>query len=264
MKIITLLTDFGLKDGYVGVMKGVIYQIAPDAQIADITHTVQPQNTREGCLTLGRSYRYFPAGSVHVAVVDPGVGTHRRPIAARLGDHLFVCPDNGLITLPLQAAEQTGQAIQIVHLDQPRFWLPQVSHVFHGRDIFAPAAAHLVNGIPLNEVGSSVQDPVRVQMPEPRPTANGWRGEIVFIDIFGNLGTNLTHAHLKDSAAITVKAAGQVVSGLSNTFSAGKAGQMIALIGPDEELTLSVFQDSAARLFSARIGDPVEVEFAQA
>jgi len=117
-------------------MKGVIYRITPDAKIADISHAIRPQDVREGSLVWFRSIPFFPPGTIHVGVVDPGVGTNRRPIAARLGEHYFVCPDNGLITPLLEQAEQAGEPVEIVHLDQPRFWLPEVSNVFHGRDIF--------------------------------------------------------------------------------------------------------------------------------
>ena len=140
MAIITLMTDFGLKDGNVGVMKGVIWNICPEAQIADLSHLIGPQNIREAALILARSAPYFPKGTIHVVVVDPGVGTERRAMAAHLGDYFYVGPDNGIITLLLERAVAENQTCEYVRLDSPKFRLPIVSHVFHGRDIFAPAA----------------------------------------------------------------------------------------------------------------------------
>jgi S-adenosyl-L-methionine hydrolase (adenosine-forming) len=146
--IISITTDFGQLNGFVGVMKGVIWGIAPAGQIADITHDIPPQNVRLGAYALWRAVPFFPPGSIHIAVVDPGVGTHRRPIGAQLGSQRFILPDNGLITPMLEDAEKAGQLIEIVHLNNPAYWLPEVSHTFHGRDIFAPTGAHLAAGVP--------------------------------------------------------------------------------------------------------------------
>ncbi|HEY2980076.1 MAG TPA: SAM-dependent chlorinase/fluorinase, partial [Anaerolineales bacterium] len=186
MAIISLMTDFGIKDGNTGVMKGVISGIAPDAQIVDLSHMVQPQDIRESAYILVRSVPYFPKGTIHVVVVDPGVGTARRPMAARIGDWYYVGPDNGTITLWLDRAETEKWACEYVKLDKPKFWLPVVSHVFHGRDIFSPVAAHLARGVPLTDLGTPFIDPVRLPLPKPEKTASGWRGEIVHIDHFGN------------------------------------------------------------------------------
>ena len=153
MPTLTLTTDFGLKDGFVGTLKGVIWSICPSAQIADISHAIAPQNVLEGALVLGRAYAFFPAGTVHVAVVDPGVGTARRPLAARLGVHYFVGPDNGLFTPMFEDAEKNGWPLEIVHLTNRHYFLAEVSRTFHGRDIFAPVGAHLANGVPLAELG---------------------------------------------------------------------------------------------------------------
>src|SRR5512137_720462 len=153
MPLITLTTDFGLKDGFVGTMKGVIWSICPSAQIADISHAIAPQNVLEGALVLWHAHAFFPPGTVHVAVVDPGVGTRRRPLAARIGEHFFVGPDNGLFTPEYEEAEKNGWLLEIVHLTNEKYFLPQVSRTFHGRDIFAPAAAHLADGVRLGELG---------------------------------------------------------------------------------------------------------------
>jgi S-adenosylmethionine hydrolase len=159
MPVISLTTDFGLGNGFVGVMKGVIYKIAPDVKIVDISHAISPQDIQEGAYTLWRAYSYFKAGAVHVYVIDPGVGTHRRPIAGHIGEYYFVGPDNGLLTPILEDGERNDQKIEIVHLDQARFWLPKVSRTFHGRDIFSPVAAYLASGVPLKEMGSAIDDP---------------------------------------------------------------------------------------------------------
>lgn len=263
MKFITLLTDFGLQDGYPGVMKGVIYNILPDARVIDITHQVHPQNILEGSLVWDRSYLFFPEGTVHVAVVDPGVGTHRRPLAARLGQYFFVCPDNGLITPMLETAEQNHADIEIVHLDQPRFWLREVSNVFHGRDIFAPVAAHLASGIAPREMGTLIQDPVRLHLPVPQKTARGWRGEVIGIDHFGNLSTNLTRAQVQGIQNPRIRVAGREIRGLARTFGDGAPGTLLALIDSDDHMAVAVSNGSAARDLNAAPGDLVEIEGAE-
>lgn len=259
MKIITLLTDFGMRDGYTGVMRGVIYGIAPEAQIADITHTIRPQNVLEGSLIWKRAYTYFPEGTVHVGVVDPGVGTARRPIAARIGNYFFVCPDNGLLTPILEEAEQNGQPVEIVHLNKPRYWLPTVSNVFHGRDIFSPAAAHIANGVPLTDLGTPIDDALRMEMPRPEVTAHGWSGQVISIDHFGNLRTNLLRSLLGDATDLRVRIAGNEIKGLSQTFGDQPEGALIALFDSDNDLAVSIVGGNAAREIGAEIGTPVEV-----
>ncbi len=259
MKFITLLTDFGLRDGYTGVMKGVIYRIVPDVQIADISHTILPQNIQDGSLVWSRSYEFFPDGTVHIGVVDPGVGTHRRPIAARIGRFYFVCPDNGLITPILEKAEQAGEEIQVVHLDRPQYWLAQISNVFHGRDIFSPAGAHLANGVPLLEMGTLINDLVRFHMPQPEKLENGWRGEIVSIDTFGNLSTNLTRQQIEAMGRVQVQVAGRTINGLVRTFGERASGDLVALIDSDNNMAIAVVQGSAARETGAAVGAEVLV-----
>lgn len=259
MKIITLLTDFGIKDGYPGVMHGVIYGIAPDTRITDITHSIGPQDILEGSLVWNRAYLYFPAGTVHVAVVDPGVGTQRRPIAARIGEYYFVCPDNGLLTPMLDQARERNLPVEIVHLDQPRFWLPQISSVFHGRDIFSPAAAHLANGVSLAELGTPITDPVRFEVPRPEKIDSGWRGQVLSIDHFGNLRTNLDSSHLRGMGGLVVRIAGKTIHGLSNTFGDQPQGTLIALIDSDDDLAICIVGGSAERETGVKNGAVVEV-----
>jgi hypothetical protein len=260
MTVITLLTDFGLKDGYPGVMKGVIWKIAPDVQIADISHSIQPQNIYQGALALARTAPFFPPETIHVAVVDPGVGTTRRPIGLRLGEQYFFGPDNGLFTLVLERAENQGEAISVVHLNQSAYWLPDVSRVFHGRDIFSPCAAYLARGISLERMGSPISDPVRLAIPKPvRTSGGGWRGQIIEIDIFGNLSTNINQAQLSPLGDIRVSIAGQQIDGLVNTFGDRPEGTLVALYGTSHDLIVSIVNGNAAEVLNVAIGDYVDV-----
>ncbi|MGW8249831.1 MAG: SAM hydrolase/SAM-dependent halogenase family protein [Anaerolineales bacterium] len=264
MSFITLITDFGLKDGNVGVMKGVIWRIAPQIQVADLSHLIAPQNIQEAGLILLRSAPYFPQGTVHVVVVDPGVGTDRRPIGARLGEQYFIGPDNGVLTMWLERSDQQALPVQIVHLDRPEFWLPDVSHVFHGRDIFAPAAAHLANGTPLQAMGSPVHDPIRLSLPQPVRTDHGLSGEVIHVDHFGNISTNIRREHLIgehfDRAGYPVLRLGGVeIHGLVKTFGERPPGDLVALFGSTGNLIVSVVNGSAVSRLGVAPGDTVEL-----
>jgi S-adenosylmethionine hydrolase len=259
MTVITLLTDFGLRDGYVGVMKGVIWKICPDAQIADITHSIPPQNIRQGAIALLRTVMYFPEGSVHIAVVDPGVGTNRKPIAVEVDGHFFVGPDNGLFSLVFQAAEDRGLTGKYFILAKPDFWLPDISHVFHGRDIFAPVGAHLACGVPIENMGSPLTDPVRLVNPIPQKHGNIWKGEVIAIDNFGNIATNIGARQILNQNLVTVRIGGQSVNGLVNTFEDRPAGELVSMIGTEKDLIIAVVRGSAADCLKTKVGDPVEV-----
>ena len=261
MQIVTLLTDFGEKDGYVGVMKGVILGIAPQVRIVDLSHAVSPQDVREAALLLGRSAPYFPAGTIHVAVVDPGVGTQRRGIAAQFGGQFFVGPDNGLITLLYQSARSKLLEIKIVHLDQPKYWLPQVSRTFHGRDIFAPAAAHLAKGVALDSLGTAIADPVLLSIPSPKRIKVGWQGEVIHKDVFGNLATNIRKEDLPEGADICVSIKGKGKIQLKRTFGEEKPGDLVAVIDGFGYLTICVVNGSAAQLLGADVGEKVDAVF---
>ena len=260
MSFITLMTDFGIKDGNVGVMKGVIWGIAPDAQIADLSHTISPQNISEAALILGRSAPYFPLGTIHLVVVDPGVGTSRRHIAARLGTQCFVGPDNGIITPLLERAEAENGLVEIVHTDRREYWLAEVSHVFHGRDVFSPVAAHLANGVTLQALGSPIHDPVRLSLPRPQRTPSGWQGEVMHIDHFGNIATNIRKELLGEPERIEVRLCGVNVLGMVHTFGECQPGELIALYGSTGNLIVSVVNGDAAKRLNAVVGDQVEVE----
>jgi S-adenosylmethionine hydrolase len=259
--LISLMTDFGLIDGFVGVMKGVIWGIAPQVHIADLTHLVPPQDIRAAALILNRSAPYFPDGTIHVVVVDPGVGTPRRPIAARLGSQYFVGPDNGVFTLVLERAERQHAPIEIIHLDKPQYWLAEVSNVFHGRDIFSPVAAALANGTPLSSLGSPISDPVRLSIPQPQLTSTGLQGEIAHIDHFGNIIANIRDEHLRDKDHFTVRLGGEEIHGMVRTFGERPPGELIALIGSTGDLVVAVVNGDAAQQLGTRVGDPVEIIF---
>ncbi len=259
MPIVTMTTDFGLQDGFVGVMKGVIWGIAPAAQIVDLSHLVAPQNVAQAARLLRRHTPYFPAGSVHLAVVDPGVGTARRALAARLGEQFYVAPDNGLIDPLLQAAIQAGLAVEVVQLDRPEYWLRSVSHTFHGRDIFAPVAAHLAAGVRLAALGSPAANPQRLALPEPVQIPAGWQAQITGIDVFGNLATNLEAHRLPVGRLVRVVVKGTVIDGLSATYGDQTAGALVALTDSEGFLEVAVVNGSAANLLGARVGDMVEV-----
>jgi S-adenosylmethionine hydrolase len=261
MPILTLTTDFGDKDGFVGTMKGVIWSICPAAQIADISHTVAPQNVLEGAIVLWRAYPFFPAGSVHVAVIDPGVGTSRRPMAAHLGVHYFVGPDNGLFTPMVEDAEKNGWPLEIVHLTNAKYFLAEVSHTFHGRDIFAPVGAALANGVPLAELGPAITDPVRLPMPKPEKTQTGWRAHVTVVDIFGNLTTDLAASELEGQESVLFRLLGRELRGLVDSYGLEQPGALVALVDSENFVEIAAVNGSAAKELGAQTGDIVEVIF---
>jgi S-adenosylmethionine hydrolase len=265
MTVITLMTDFGIKDGNVGVMKGVIWGLSPAAQISDLSHMIQAQNIREAGYILARSVPYFPKGSIHVVVVDPGVGTERRPMAAQIGDWFYVGPDNGTITVWLERAHEANWQMDFVELNRPQYWLQDISHVFHGRDIFSPVAAHLANGVSLSELGSPFRNPVLLELPKPEKTENGWRGEVIHIDHFGNVSTNIRVENLGDAMQnmerILVRLNGTEINGLVNTFGERPVGELVALIGSTGNLGIAVVNGNALQRLGTKVGDRVEVVY---
>lgn len=254
MSIVTLTTDFGLADSYVAVMKGVILGIAPAAQLVDITHQIAPQNVREAAYVLSTALAHFPPDTVHLVVVDPGVGSARRPLALQVGAARFVGPDNGV----LAPALASGPA-SIVHLDNPRYWRPVVSQTFHGRDIFAPAAAHLAAGVPLTRLGAPVDDPVLLDLAQPARLASGaLRGQVVHVDRFGNLISDIPARWLA-GAAWTVCIAGLELDGVQPTYASAAEGQLLALVSSGDTLEVAVRGGSAAQRLGVDAGEPVEV-----
>jgi hypothetical protein len=237
--IITLLTDFGLADAYVGIMKGVILSIFPEARLVDITHEVPPGAILQGALLLREVFPYFPEGTVHVAVVDPGVGGGRLPIGVEAGGRFLVGPDNGIFWPMIESAASP----RVIHLTEGRFRLPKVSSTFHGRDIFAPASAHLALGTDLSAMGTPVEDPVRLRVPAPRVEGSVLIGEVLRVDRFGNLITNIPEDALLDFAGVArpvIRAGGLELVGLDQCYSDKGEGQAGALIGSSGRLEISV------------------------
>jgi hypothetical protein len=260
MGILTFTTDFGTEDGNVGVMKGVALGIAPDVRIVDLTHQINPQNIHQAAFVLYRQIFYFPPGTVHVVVVDPGVGTERRPIAVRVGDQYLVGPDNGVFSPLYQRAENENWPLEIVDLTSRRqYWRDEISHVFHGRDIFSPVGAYLAAGIPLNEVGTPANDPVRIEWPGVERQGNQIHGEVAYIDHFGNMFTSIHASDLTGDEVKTVEIAGTHIPGMVETFGQREVGAIIALYSSTNELLIARVNGSAAEKLGAKVGDLVVV-----
>jgi S-adenosyl-L-methionine hydrolase (adenosine-forming) len=261
---ITFLSDFGLQDDFVGTCHGVMKCIAPDAEILDITHGIPPQHVLQGALVLCNTLPYMPKG-VHLAVVDPGVGGHRRPLALATGEgRLLVGPDNGLL---IPAAERTG-GIEAAHeLANPDYALDSVSRTFHGRDLFSPAAAHLARGVPVDELGPPV-DPqalVRLDLPEPEVGQNRIRASVLYIDHFGNMQLNLTREHLEQADVIpgvTVElelALEHYYATVARAFADARSGDIILYEDAYRNVAIAISGGSAAELFGADPGQEVRI-----
>jgi S-adenosylmethionine hydrolase len=255
---IVLLTDFGSRDGYPGVMKGVILGIAPGATLVDLTHEIAPQDIAGAAWVLHTAWRFFPLGAIFLCVVDPGVGSARRPIALTAGGRLFVGPDNGLFSYVLAAAP----ADEAVALDDPSFHLPHPSATFHGRDIFAPGAAHLARGIPLGKVGSAITAASLVTFPLPRPVWQGdvLRGHVLHVDRFGNLISDVAGAlaaMLLATPSARLAIAGRDIATRAYTFAEGPEGEPFLLADSSGHLAIAVRNGSAAALLGAGRGDEV-------
>ncbi len=258
-RVITLTTDFGTSDGFVGTMKGVILSINPQATIVDITHDIQPQNIEQAAFVLAASYKYFPPNAIHLLVVDPGVGSARRPIAIKVDETIFIAPDNGILSL---AIRDLPLAIRAVHLKDPKFWLPLVSNTFHGRDLFAPCAAHLSLGVPLKAMGEPITDWVRLARVEPSRRGDGAIvGRIVHIDRFGNVVTNIAEDFFEgmNRDRLLIELAGKKIVGLRRTYSDGASGELIALVSSGWQLEIAQREGNAARTLGVKIGDEVVV-----
>ncbi|MBV8715564.1 MAG: SAM-dependent chlorinase/fluorinase [Chloroflexi bacterium] len=249
--VITLLTDFGLHDTYVGQVKGAILSVAPSAAVVDLTHAVPPQDVLAGAFLLWSAVETFPPGTIHVAVVDPGVGSSRRALAIRAarGDTL-VGPDNGLL---LPATYRLGGLHDAVALTKQRYWRPDTSATFHGRDIFGPVAAHLARGVPLSDFGPPASDLVDLRLPEP----HGLEGEVIHVDVYGNLVTNLPAASLPPRFDV-------LVAGRSAPFAlfygSVAPGELLAEVGSNGLLEISVRDGSATKLTGAARGTPVSLQ----
>ncbi len=257
MAIITLTSDFGLRDHYVGAMKGVILSIAPETTLIDLSHSIGAQDILEGAFVLNHAAREFPPGTVHLAVVDPGVGTARRAIAFASGGHLWVGPDNGLLSFAL--AHSTSPVRQISH---PKLTSRLLSSTFHGRDLFAPTAAHLANGFALDEIGPIATEPLLLPEASPQRQHDLIAGQIIHVDHFGNLVSNITAAHIADFSSSPVIRLGDhpPISHLSTTYADVAPGQSLALIGSSGLLEIAVNGGSGSTELGADRRTPITIE----
>ena len=258
-KLITLTTDFGYKDPFAGIMKGVIFGIHPLARIVDLTHGVAPQDIRGAALALAYAAPYFPPATVHVAVVDPGVGTERRPILIEAEGNLFVGPNNGVLGLAVE-----GKKIErVVELKNESYQLKPRSATFHGRDVFAPAAAYLSLGVPARDFGPEVENYARIQWPVVIRADGEVRGEIVYIDNFGNLITNVRERDLESlpREKLVISFADLTLRGLAANYAEAKDGYA-AVINSWGLLEISCFNGHADQRSGADIGDPVHIRAA--
>ncbi|MBI4301873.1 MAG: SAM-dependent chlorinase/fluorinase [Chloroflexi bacterium] len=276
MSIITLTTDFGTADSYVAAMKGVILDINPRATIIDVSHNIEPQNIAQAAFVLETVYCYFPADTIHVVVVDPGVGTSRRAVLLITPKGLFVAPDNGVLScildeaLPDSATDRSKvsspmlllprrltHGLKAIALTNPNFWRHPVSPTFHGRDIFAPVAAHLSLGVAARELGRALPSLLTFSPPHPLPLAEGELiGHIIHIDHFGNLITDVKKEDIPwEGGAVEIK--GRVIPGLSTIYAEGD--QLVALIGSSGRLEIAAKGGNAARLLGTQLGDEIRL-----
>jgi S-adenosyl-L-methionine hydrolase (adenosine-forming) len=257
--IITLTTDFGSGSPYVAAMKGVLLGMNPAVRLVDLSHDVGPQNVREGAVLLAEATPWFPAGTIHVAVIDPGVGTARKLIYARLGDQQYLAPDNGLLSLLIQPYKPT----RILELANAEIWLPEVSHTFHGRDILAPVAAQLSLGLEPERLGPAISELLLLDWPEPHRSGNRLDGAVRWIDRFGNLISNIGVGLLGDGEkklAVRIQCAGREIIGLAQTYDQRSSGELTALVGSSGYLEIAVVNGSAAGMLNVEVGEPIVVE----
>jgi S-adenosyl-L-methionine hydrolase (adenosine-forming) len=260
--IITLTTDFGLTDHFVGTMKGVILEVAPEAQIVDISHAVQPFDILDGALAISQAYHYFPSGTVHMVIVDPGVGTARRPIIVSSDRHLFVAPDNGVLSMIYDREER----ISVRHVTAEHYFLQPRSNTFHGRDIFSPVAAYLAKGIEPGRFGEEITDYVRFSAPRPKPVdERTLRGVVLKVDRFGNLITNITREDAPQLFAATPPAFRIAIgtkaqaTRMCASYAEGAPGEVFGILGSMGFLEVAANRGSAFQLLGAGKGSEVNV-----
>ena len=256
-RLITLTTDFGTTDHFAGTMKGVILGIQPDAQVVDITHEVQAFEIADGAFTIAQAYRYFPKRTIHVVVVDPGVGSTRRPILAEMAGQFFIAPDNGVLSIVFAQGKP-----KVRHITNQRYFLKPVSRTFHGRDVFAPVAAHLASGVAPARFGKLIDDYLQLTFHRPTQTGkNAWTGTVLKVDRFGNLITNL---HLDDFPNLRIRpfrllAGRQPITRLALTFTESSPGELFVLVGSSGYLEVATNQASAAKQLGCGAGAPIEL-----
>jgi S-adenosyl-L-methionine hydrolase (adenosine-forming) len=259
--IITLTTDFGVNDHYVGTIKGVILNIFPDVEIVDICHSVQPFDVLDGALTIAQSYSYFPSGTVHVVVVDPGVGTARRSILVTSDRHHFVAPDNGVLSMVYSQEER----LHIRHVTAEHYALQPVSNTFHARDIFAPVAAWLAKGVDPEKFGDEITDFVRFNAPKPKSAdGNTLRGVVLKVDRFGNLVTNVTPQDAPmlfgvDPAPFRISVGRHEITEIHSNYAEGSPGEVFGVLGSMGYLEISSNRGSAAKITGSGKGSEVTI-----
>lgn len=245
-RIITLTTDFGNKDHYVGSMKGVIYSINPDAIISDVTHEIPAHDVFSAAFILRSFIPYFPRQTIHMVVVDPGVGSGRKPIVLEADEKFFVGPDNGVFTYVILGSDSS----RAYEISNPKYFLPRVSYTFHGRDIFAPVAAHLSLGVSIEDLGERLLNPFALQITEPEIGDREIVGDVIFEDAFGNLITNIPGGMVHSGSRLYV--CDIVINGLSKSYSEAPEGELLAIIGSSGFLELSVNQGRASDMITCR------------
>src|SRR6478672_8581405 len=264
---ITFLTDFGLEDDFVGTCHGVMKRLAPDVQIIDVTHGIRPGRVLQGALALANALQYMPVG-VHLAIVDPGVGSSRRPLALMDAEgRIYVGPDNGLL---LPAADRFGGVVEVRELANPAYALESISRTFHGRDLFSPAAAHLANGVPLEDLGPPV-DPeglVRLDLPEPAVSDGAIRATLLYVDSFGNIALNLDRDDVESlgifsGARVELELSGErYYAVMARTFADARPGDVILYEDSYKKMSLAISRGSAARMLHATPGQSIRISLA--
>jgi S-adenosylmethionine hydrolase len=256
--IITLTTDYGTNDHLVGTLKGVILKINPDVTIVDITHNVTPFDLLDGALTIGAAYSYFPSKTIHVVVVDPGVGTERRPLLVSAANQYFVAPDNGVLSV---IYEREKESLVVRHANVEHYYLQPVSKTFHGRDIFAPVASWLTKGWQTPSMGDEITDYKKFAIPRPKEADGALKGVVLRADAFGNLITNFRSEDLPESAlasgGIKFQVGNQSVTRLVETFAQGNNGEAIAYLGSSGYIEIGINKGNASRTLSLGRGTPV-------
>jgi S-adenosyl-L-methionine hydrolase (adenosine-forming) len=259
--IVTLTSDFGLNDHFVGTMKGVILNIAPEANIIDICHSVQPFDILDGALTIVQAYSYFPPGTIHVVVVDPGVGSARRPLLVSTEKHYLVAPDNGVLSLIMDREER----VKVRHITGQHYFLQPISNTFHGRDVFAPVAGYLAKAVDSAKLGDEISDYVRFSAPRPKAVGEKTlRGVILKVDRFGNLITNFTLPDVpalfqSPPAPFKISIANRDITELHNSYSDALPNELFGILGSMGYLEIAASRASAAQLLGAGKGSEVHI-----
>jgi S-adenosylmethionine hydrolase len=264
--IITLTTDFGTNDHFVGAMKGVILDIVPDAAIVDISHAVQAYDVLDGALTISQAYSYFPNGTVHMVVVDPGVGTERRPIIAATDGYFFVAPDNGVLSMVYAREER----IHVRHITSEHYFRQPVSSTFHARDIFAPVAAYLAKQVDSHKFGEEIEDFVRFAAPRPKPAGeNRIRAVVLKVDRFGNLITNVTPDDVPalfagQTGGFKIVVGSREITDIRSAYAEGAQGEVFGILGSMGYLEISANRGAAAQITGAGKGSEVSIFLGEA